>query len=265
MLSDIITVSDLSIKYGRNEVLTDVSFTVSEGDYIGIVGPNGSGKTTLAKAIVGLLPPAKGNIKIKNSIGYLPQKVISSEKIFPAQVSEVVYTGLLGMHNGRMGNGRMGSNGSMGNRRNIKKDTRERVDLVLEKLNIADLKAKKIGSLSGGQQQRVLLARALVGSPRILILDEPTSALDPYIREDFYNIINELNVNDKVTILLISHDIASIGQYTQKLLYIDRKLIFYGDYDEFCKSGDMTKYFGFYPQHQFCWRHVDGKCNISDN
>lgn len=98
----------------------------------------------------------------------------------------------------------------------------------------------------------------MANSPRLLVLDEPTSALDPKIREEFYELLGRLNEQDDVTILLVSHDMASIGKYTKKLLYLDRRIVFYGSYDIFCKSEDMGVYFGPLSQHQFCWRHVNG-------
>ncbi len=80
--------------------------------------------------------------------------------------------------------------------------------------------------LSGGQQQRVLLARAMVNNPEVLILDEPTSALDPKVREDFYDLLRKLNEEEQTTILLVSHDVGSIGKYTNKMLYLDQRLVF---------------------------------------
>lgn len=257
MMNSILSVKNLTMKYGRNEILSNINFEVEEGDYIGIVGPNGSGKTTLMKGLLDILPLYKGEINFNekitgrnHNIGYLPQKAITNGKLFPAKVNEIVSIGLLGSK--RMP-------------KLISKRDYEKVDIVLEKLKISDLKDKKIGNLSGGQQQRVLLARAMVSSPKILILDEPTSALDPKIREEFYELINELNVKERVTLLLVSHDVSSIGKYTKKMLYLDRRLVFYGDYDEFCKSKEMTEYFGFFSQHQLCWRHENGKCNYIDN
>ena len=255
MSNVLLDIKNVVLKYGRYEVLSETSFSVEQGDYIGIVGPNGSGKTTLMKAILGLHPLFGGaiflNSEIKNSrfIGYLPQKAITNDRLFPAKVSEIVSMGLLAQKK---------------EPKLITRQDNAKIDIVLEKLKISDLKDKKIGNLSGGQQQRVLLARAMVGSPKLLILDEPTSALDPKIREEFYNILYELNVNDGVTILLVSHDMGSIGKYTKKLLYLDRRLVFYGSYDAFCNSSDMTQYFGHHSQHQFCWRHCDGKCNSND-
>jgi zinc transport system ATP-binding protein len=256
MANNILTVQNLTVKYGRQEVLTKVSFEAEKGDYIGIVGPNGSGKTTLMKAVLGLLPFFEGQIvfneEMKGSyfVGYLPQKAVTNDKLFPAKVKEIVSMGLLA--------------GKKGPRFFSAKDD-EQVDAILEKLKIADLKEKKIGNLSGGQQQRVLLARAMVSSPKLLILDEPTSALDPKIREEFYDLINALNRDDGVTVLMVSHDVASIGKYAAKMLYLDRRLVFYGAFDEFRRSKELTEYFGFLTQPHFGWRDADGKCSRIDD
>jgi zinc transport system ATP-binding protein len=228
-MNSILKVKDLSVKYGRHEALSDVSFGVEKGDYIGIVGPNGSGKTTLTKAILGLLPVNSGSIELMegrttgNSVGYLPQRAITNDRIFPGKVSEIVATGITTCQKGFMFS-------------NIK--CRKAVKDILQSLKIENLADKRIGSLSGGQQQRVLLARAMVSSPEILILDEPTSALDPQIREDFYSTLKELNDKKGTTILLVTHDVSTIGKYTGKILYLDRSLIFFGDYDEYIKMED---------------------------
>jgi zinc transport system ATP-binding protein len=252
-MSNILTVENLTMRYGRQEVLSKINFTVEAGDYIGVVGPNGSGKTTLMKALLGLLLPTEGKIIYNEQgaghdlIGYLPQKAITNDKIFPAKVHEIVAIGLLACKKGF---------------RFFTAQDREKIDDILTKLKISDLRDQKIGNLSGGQQQRVLLARAMVSSPPILLLDEPTSALDPQIREEFYELVRTLNREDGVTVLLVSHDVGSVGKYTGKMLYLDQRLVFYGDYDQFCHSDEMTEYFGYFAQHHFCGRHLDGKCNF---
>lgn len=253
----IMEIEKLSAKYGKYKALVDISFKVEKGDYIGIVGPNGSGKTTLIKCLLGLMEPTSGTIRFKNSleanrnhVGYLPQKAISSDSLFPAKVKEIVAIGLLNQRK---------------NRFFLTTDEMQLVEDILSKLNILELKDKKIGNLSGGQQQRVLLARAMVNNPDLLILDEPTSALDPKVREEFYDLLRKLNEVEQTTILLVSHDVGSIGKYTNKMLYLDQRLVFFGDYKAFCKSDDMTAYFGFQSQHKICWRHghnesVDTSC-----
>lgn len=247
MEKTILKVSDLCVSYGRHRVLDGLSFEIRRGDYVGIVGPNGSGKSTLVKTLLGLNQAESGQITYGNGlaqsrhrIGYLPQVAITTDTLFPAKVREIVEMGILVDKKFP---------------KLLGKADKARVDEILDILGISALRDKKIGQLSGGQQQRVLLARALVGHPEILILDEPTSALDPKIRTEFYELIDELNKEHEVTVLLVSHDIGSIGQYTNKMLYLDRKLVFFGDYKDFCHSNDMTDYFGFETQHKMCWQH----------
>jgi len=242
-----IELKNVNISYGKNIILENISFKVLKGEYIGIVGPNGSGKSTLIKAIAGILP-YNGEIKFGENIkiGYLQQNLTKNDVLFPAKVSEIVAAGLL--VNKKFP-------------RRYTKEDYEKIDEILKKLNIYNLKDEKILNLSGGQQQRVLLARALVSNPNLLILDEPTSALDPKVRNEFYEILNKIHTEENVTILFISHDIGSIGKHTNKMMYLDRKIIFYDTYDKFCKSDTMTAYFGYVSQHQFCWRHTDDKCN----
>ncbi len=256
MANKILTAQNLTVRYGRQEVLTKVSFEVESGDYVGIVGPNGSGKTTLMKAVLGLLPFWEGQIVFGEGLegshfaGYLPQKAVTNDKLFPAKVKEIVSMGLLA--------GKKGP-------RFFSTQNDERVDTILEKLKIADLKEKKIGNLSGGQQQRVLLARAMVSSPKLLILDEPTSALDPQIREEFYELIKALNRDDGVTVLMVSHDVASVGKYAAKMLYLDRRLVFYGPFEEFCRSKELNDYFGTLAQPYFGWRNADERDTFIDD
>jgi zinc transport system ATP-binding protein len=122
-------------------------------------------------------------------------------------------------------------------------------------MGIDHLKKRLIGDLSGGQQQRVLLARAMVNCPELLILDEPTTALDPETREHFYGLVEDLNRNAGTTVLLVTHDTWSIGKYASRFLYIDKKIIFDGSFDEFCRSEEMTAFFGEHAQHLICHRH----------
>ena len=242
----VLEIKDVQVKYGNETVMQNVSFTVEHGDYVGVVGPNGSGKTTMIKALLGLIPVSKGAIIFpdealkKDSIGYVQQKQDGNVANFPATVGEIVSTGLIVHKKGI---------------KYLNASDRLRVDEVLASLRIDDLRNKKVGHLSGGQYQRMLLARALVSRPGMLILDEPASALDPKIRDDLFLILSELNKNKKITILFVSHDIGSIGKFTSKMLYLDREVVFFGDYEQFCQSKEMTEYFGYEAQHNFCWRH----------
>lgn len=248
-MKPVLEIKNVHVKYGNEAVLHNVSFTVEHGDYIGVVGPNGSGKTTMMKALLGLVPVSGGEIIFpdeslkKDNIGYVQQKQSGNDTNFPATVREIVSTGLIVHKKGI---------------KYLSTADRLRVDEILASLHIDDLGHKKVGHLSGGQYQRMLLARALVSRPGMLILDEPASALDPKIRDELFLILSDLNKNEKITILFVSHDIGSIGKYTNKMLYLDRRVVFFGDYEQFCQSKDMTEYFGYEAQHNFCWRHNHG-------
>jgi len=232
------------------DVLSNISFDVSAGDFIGLVGPNGSGKTTAIKVILGLLKHASGSVSLFGTgirdfrewrrIGYLPQKMAHFNPYFPAAVREIVSSGLFSTKKFM--------------RRIISSD-HALIDEAMKMTDISDIGGKMIGELSGGQQQRVLLARSIVNRPELLILDEPTTALDPEAREKFFQTLVGLNRNGNVTIILITHDIASIGKYASKLLYLDKQIVFYGSFEDFCLSQKMTNYFGEFTQHLICHRH----------
>ena len=220
-MNNLVSVKNVSVKYGSHLVLDGVTFDVKKGDYIGLVGANGSGKTTLVKALLGLITLQSGTVEYKDSNtkkGYLPQIALTSDSIFPAEVKEIVGIGLLG---------------NKTRPKIITREDHQKIDSILERLKIIDLKHKRIGDLSGGQQQRVLLARAIVNAPELLILDEPTSALDPRVRSDFYQLIQEFNTLDKTTIILVSHDLGSVQKYAQKMLVLDREVVFFDVVSEF--------------------------------
>ncbi len=246
----IIEVEHLRARYNGIRVLDDITFSISGGDYIGLVGPNGSGKTTLIKNILGILRPESGRIVLFGQdrsefrdwfrVGYLPQRLSSFNPGFPSTVEEIVALGLIS---------RRRMPGFDGDAHRIA------VEKALTLLNIADIRRKKIGELSGGQQQRVLIARAVIHEPDLIILDEPATALDPETREQFYGMLTQLNRQKNGTIILVTHDIGSIGQYANKLLLVDRRVVFYGSFTDFCASADMTDLFGMHSQHVICHRH----------
>jgi zinc transport system ATP-binding protein len=246
----IISVKNLNFNYGKTAVLDGVSFDIEEGDYVALVGPNGAGKTTLIKILLGLEMCDGGSIEIFGKdilsfnqwekIGYLPQKINSFNPLFPATVEEVVALGLLSRKKYP---------------KRLNKNDRVAVINILTVFGISDLKNRLVSELSGGQQQRVFLSRAMVSEPSLLILDEPSVALDPQMRESFFEIIKKINKEKKTTIILITHDIGQVGEYAEKMIYLDRKLVFYGKFSDFCLSTEMTKRFGNFSQHIICHQH----------
>ena len=127
---------------------------------------------------------------------------------------------------------------------------------TLELMGIAHLSKSLIGELSYGEQQRVMLARALIRKPELLIFDEPTTALDPETRDVFYTLMDKIN-RQGTTVVLITHDTGLIGKYARNLLYLDKKIIFFGTFKDFCSSSDMTGFFGSDSQHMMCHQHDD--------
>lgn len=247
---NLIEVKNVCVCYGAIEALCSVTLDVAAGDYVAIVGPNGSGKTTLLKSILNLLPVAEGSILLYGTdcrqfgdwhkIGYVPQVSRNLHKGFPATVKEIVASGLLAAKKFP----RRRSDGDA-----------DSVQKAMETVGITDLADRMIDKLSGGQQQRVYLARAMVNNPELLMLDEPTAAIDPATREQFYATLSSLNRTFGKTIVLISHDAGHVGHYANKLAYLDRHLVFFGGFDQFCTSPEMTRYFGAHIQHVICGQH----------
>lgn len=225
----VLTCENLSLGYNGREILHGLNFSVDSGDYLCIVGENGSGKSTLMKTILGLQAPLGGNIirdekTIKNGIGYLPQQT-AVQKDFPASVLEIVLTGC--------------QNSSM--RPFYNREQKQQALKSLEKMGILNLSKCCYRELSGGQQQRVLLARSLSAAKNILLLDEPVSGLDPNTSADMYELINDLNKKDGITVIMISHDIAAALRYADKILHIGES-VFFGTKQEYLSSNAYLGY-----------------------
>lgn len=214
----ILKCEDVSFSYSGEVVVSDINFEVEKGDFLSIVGENGSGKSTLIMGILGLLKPHKGKITLgdnmkKGKIGYLPQQT-DFQKDFPTSVFEVVISGCLN---------------SMGIRPFYTKKEKKIAEKNMMRLKISDLKGKCYHDLSGGQKQKVLLARALCSAGDMLLLDEPVTGLDPVSTMEMYNIIKELNEKDKMTIIMVSHDVKNAVLYSRNILHLHNKPLYFGD------------------------------------
>lgn len=215
---------NLSLGYDGREILFDLDFRVNAGDYLCIVGENGSGKSTLMKTILGLQSPLGGKIETSgglksNEIGYLPQQT-DVQKDFPASVWEIVLSGC---------------QSRCGIRPFYSKADKQTAAENMSKMGISDMAKRCYRELSGGQQQRVLLARALCATKKLLLLDEPVSGLDPKVTLEMYRLIEDLNKNDGITIIMISHDIAAAVKYASHILHIGGT-VFFGTKHEYLKS-----------------------------
>lgn len=208
-MSAVIELNKVTFAYNRIPVLRDVSFTVNQGEFLGIIGPNAGGKSTLLKLILGLLRPHyAGSIKVfggdpnkgRTRIGYVPQYP-TFPRDFPITVQEVVLMGCLGK-----------STHWHGGYTKIEKAMS--MD-ALKMIEIDHISKKPINSLSGGQLQRMLIARALVSKPDILILDEPTANIDRRSEEELFSLLAQYN--DRMTIIVVSHDIGFITTYVNRV------------------------------------------------
>lgn len=225
----ILTGKNLSLGYDGKEIIKDISFEISAGDYFYIVGENGVGKSTLMKTILGLIAPIKGEILFgdglsKNEIGYLPQQTIV-QRDFPASVEEIVLSGC---------------QGRMGLRPFYTKEEKQTARDNMDRMSITHLAKRCYRELSGGQQQRVLLARALCATGKLLLLDEPVAGLDPRAIAEFYELIEKLN-KEGVTVIAISHDISAAVQYASHILHVDNES-FFGTKEEYLNSNVGKKF-----------------------
>ena len=221
-----IKLCNVSFAYKNETVLRDINMEIPLGEFLVIVGPNGAGKTTLLKIIAGILNPREGKIlfdgdSIKmwganGDIGYVPQTYGKNLAGFPATVEEIVKLGLIS------------SNAKL-----TKTAQRHIVDHMLTLMGIDPLRDRRIGELSGGQQQRVMVARALAGNPKLLLLDEPTSGIDAEASAKIYQLLGDLNKNLGITVIMVSHDIDKATEWASEVACINHGLCFYGTAEEF--------------------------------
>ena len=222
----IVDISELSVNYDGIDALQKISFGINEGDFLGIIGPNGAGKSTLFNCMLGIHLRYEGVIKFFNKdirksdeylkhIGFVPQKPVV-DKNFPATIREVV---------------------SMGQGNNDP----DKVDEALQKVWMHELADRRIGDLSGGQQQRVFIAKALVNSPKILVLDEPVTGVDVHNKDLFFQILSELNSKEKISIIWSSHDLDAVERLANKVACLNKTLFFHGISQEFFSDEEMMK------------------------
>ncbi|MCX7594681.1 MAG: metal ABC transporter ATP-binding protein [Fischerella sp.] len=219
MRPEVISIQHLWAGYDHEPVLEDINLSVQELDFIGLIGPNGSGKTTLFKVLLGLLAPMQGEVRImgmsvkkgRRYLGYVPQTV-EFDRAFPINVWDVVLLGRLGK------------------RQLLQRYTAKDKECVAEALRSVEmlhLRDRPIGELSGGQRKRVYIARALATEPKILLLDEPMAGVDPHVETHIYQLLKHLN--ERITILMISHDIGAIASCVKTVGCLNRRLYYHGE------------------------------------
>lgn len=211
----ILEVSDLSVKVQDRTILEDVSFKVKRGTTLAIVGPNGAGKTMLFRALLGLVPHT-GEVKWAQGvkIGYVPQKLSATD--IPISVREFL---------------------SFKNASDVEKCL---LAVGLDK-TVLD---RALGILSGGQLQRVLIAWAVIDEPNVLLFDEPTTGVDLDSEEAVYEMLNALEHEHGITVILISHDVHVIRDYSEHMLALNKKVLCYAESEEITKPSVLHAIYG---------------------
>lgn len=205
----------------RGAAVERLTFEVHAGERLGILGPNGGGKSTLLKLTLGVLAPTAGSIRVfgrepvearrERLVGYVPQKS-EAEGGFPLSVREVVT---------------MAATVGLAPWRGLDRERRDRVSRCLELVGAEGLAERHFGSLSGGQMQRVLMARALAGAPRLLLLDEPTVGIDAAGQQQFSEMLRRVQTELGVTVIIVSHDIRTVAAGCDRVACLSRTLHFH--------------------------------------
>ena len=236
--NEVLCFQHVTFGYGGEPAVSDVTLSVTAGEFLALVGPNGGGKTTLLKLALGLLKPQKGSValwgvpierfKDWNRMAYVPQRAASLDSQFPGTVQEVA---AYGEYRGVNPFGLLRSGPSTA------------VRDALETVGMWEYRKRRVVDLSTGQQQRVLIARALVKKPELILLDEPTAGVDTPAQEQFYGLLKTLNQGRGLTIVLVSHDIGAVLEAVTRVACINQRLVYHGAAADFPISS-LSAFYG---------------------
>lgn len=219
MSGEAVRVKGLAVRYGAHVAVEGLDFDVPEGAVAAVIGPNGGGKSTVLKAILGLVSPAAGEVRVFGRppgrvppgwIGYMPQWK-TMDRRFPALSVELVVSGLRRRWPGR-----------------IAVEDRKRAMEALAQVDAAHLAERPIATLSGGEMQRIYLARCLVGEPRLVLLDEPASGIDAVGEADLHRLLERYREERGATLLVVTHDWQVAYHHSSHVLLLDRRQIGFG-------------------------------------
>ena len=223
-MSDAVEFRKVDVRLGQRAILSDVSFAIPRGAFVGVLGPNGAGKTTMLRAILGLVPVRAGGIAVfgkaprrgNPAVGYMPQFRRGAAQL-PLTGHDLVLGAITGARWGWPGSTR---------------EERRLAEAALDEVGAADLARRPINELSGGERQRVLFAQALVGDPELLLLDEPLVSLDPGHQRGIVEAVHRSSRRRDSTVLFCAHDLNPLLGVVDLVLYLGNGSAALGPVDE---------------------------------
>jgi zinc/manganese transport system ATP-binding protein len=235
-MNDAVALSRLSIHLAGRAVLSDINLAIGPGQFVGVLGPNGAGKSTLMRAILGLVRPHGGTLSVLGApagtdntrIGYMPQ-VRSAELSQPLSGYDFVASAVNGHRWGPFWPTRA---------------VRREVQWAIEQVDAAALASSPLGGLSGGERQRLLLAQALIGRPRLLLLDEPLAGLDPRRQQAVVRMVDRIRKTLDATVLFSAHDVNPLLGVLDQVLYLGSGHAVLGTADEVVSGPVLSRLYG---------------------
>ena len=242
-MSAILDVQGVSARLGGRRVLQDVSVHIDEGEFTALIGSNGAGKTTLLRVVLGLLQPESGRVLVGGRplerrnplIGYVPQRIVLDPDM-PLRARDLVGLGVDG-HRPGLPLGRFGRAAPAAARR-------ERVEAALESVGASGFADARVGRLSGGQQQRIMIAHALAGRPRLLLLDEPLANLDIASTDEVVSVLAKVCRDHGVAVLISAHDMNPLLPFMDRIVYMAEGRVATGRTDEVVTTEALSRLYG---------------------
>jgi ABC-type Mn2+/Zn2+ transport system ATPase subunit len=229
-MKPLVSFRNATLGYGRRVVLKDITFDITEGDFLGLVGPNGAGKTTVLRTFLGSLKPLAGSVVLAPGLryGYVPQRE-QVDSIFPLRVLDVVL---------------MGRYDRIGLARRPSAADRARALDALDQVGIRHLAGHPLNDLSGGQKQRTLIARALVGEPNVLVLDEPTTGMDLVATTQILGLVRDLHEFSGLTVVMVSHALNEVANYVERIALVHEGGLRIGSVAEIMAEQPLSEMYG---------------------
>ena len=230
----VLAVDGISTVLSGRTILDDVTFSISPGEFVGLIGSNGAGKTTLFRVILGLQRPSAGQVRVAGgsgrhrAIGYVPQKV-ALDPDMPMRARDLVELGVDGHRFGVP---------------LPSKVRRRKVDEMLAAVDAEAFADSRVGRLSGGEQQRILIAHALVSGPGLLLLDEPLANLDPGSSEEIVALLHRIATEQRVAVLLSAHEMNPLLPVMGRIVYLAGGRAVSGTTDEVIRNDVLSRLYG---------------------